>query len=248
MAPKPPASALADALLPRLTSAYGGASDPGRAASAAAYMRGAFPFLGIPTPGRRKLSREVLTGVPAPGEADCRAVALRCWALPEREYTYFAVDYLRRHVSRCSSGLLPTVRHLVTTNSWWDTVDPLAAHVVGPLVAADDGLVAVMDDWITDDDLWVARTALLHQLRYKQATDTERLFGYCLRQAAHPDFFIRKAIGWALREYAYTDPDAVYGFVDSARDRLSPLSVREALKHAPSASSAPKTVRRGRGS
>jgi 3-methyladenine DNA glycosylase AlkD len=251
VAPKPPASALADDLLPRLTSAYGAASDPGRAASAAAYMRGAFPFLGIPTPERRKLSREVLTGVPAPVEADCRAVALRCWALPEREYAYFAVDYLRRYVGRCSSGFLPAVRHLVTTNSWWDTVDPLAAHVVGPLVAADDGLVAVMDDWITDDDLWVARTALLHQLRYKQATDADRLFGYCLRQAAHPDFFIRKAIGWALREYAYTDPDAVYGFVDSARDRLSPLSVREALKHAPSALSAqraPKTVRRGPGS
>jgi 3-methyladenine DNA glycosylase AlkD len=90
-----------------------------------------------------------------------------------------------------------------------------------------------MDRWIEDDDLWVARTALLHQLTYKSATDPDRLFGYCLRQAAHPDFFIRKAIGWALREYAYTDPDAVYEFVESARDRLSPLSVREALKHAP---------------
>jgi 3-methyladenine DNA glycosylase AlkD len=234
MAPTPPASALADTVLPRLTRAYAAAADPERAASAAAYMRDAFPFLGIMTPARRKLSREVLAGTPRPDEADCTAIALRCWALPEREYRYFAVDYLRRHVGRsCSAGFLPTVRHLITTDSWWDTVDPLAAHVVGPLVAADPALPALMDRWIEDDDLWVARTALLHQLTYKSATDPDRLFGYCLRQAAHPDFFIRKAIGWALREYAYTDPDAVYEFVESARDRLSPLSVREALKHAP---------------
>jgi 3-methyladenine DNA glycosylase AlkD len=234
MAPTPPASALADAVLPRLTRAYAAAADPRRAASAAAYMRDAFPFLGIMTPARRKLSREVLAGTPRPDEADCTAIALRCWALPEREYRYFAVDYLRRHVGRsCSAGFLPTVRHLITTGSWWDTVDPLAAHVVGPLVAADPALPALMDRWIEDDDLWAARTALLHQLTYKSATDPDRLFGYCLRQAAHPDFFIRKAIGWALREYAYTDPDAVYEFVESARDRLSPLSVREALKHAP---------------
>ena len=76
------------------------------------------------------------------------------------------------------------------------------------------GLTAVMDSWIEDDDLWVARTALLHQLRYKDATDAERLFAYCLRRADHPDFFIRKAIGWCLREYAKTDPDAVRDFVE----------------------------------
>jgi 3-methyladenine DNA glycosylase AlkD len=205
-------------VLPRLTRAYAAAADPQRAASAAAYMRDAFPFLGIMTPDRRKLSREVLAGTPRPDEADCTAIALRCWALPEREYRYFAVDYLRRHVARsCTSGFLPTARHLITTDSWWDTVDQLAAHVVGPLVAADPALPAVMDRWIDDADLWIVRTALLHQLAYRTATD--------------PD--IRKAIGWALRSYAYTDPDAVYAFVESARDRLSPLSVREALKHAP---------------
>ena len=80
-------------------------------------------------------------------------------------------------------------------------------------MAADPKLKTDMDAWIEDDDLWVARTALLHQLRYKDATDTERLFGYCVRQAAHPDFFIRKAIGWCLREYAKTDPQAVRDFV-----------------------------------
>jgi 3-methyladenine DNA glycosylase AlkD len=226
-----PRSVLADTILERLTVAYAAAADPERAATAQAYMKDVAPFLGIPTPERRALSRTVLAGTPRPDETDCTAVALRCWQLPEREYHYFAVDYLRRHVGRCSSGFLPVARHLVTTVSWWDTVDALAAHVVGGLVAADPSLTADMDAWIVDDDLWVARTALLHQLRYKERTDTRRLFAYCLRQSGHPEFFIRKAIGWCLREYAKTDPEAVRAFLVRERGRFAPLSVREALKN-----------------
>ncbi|MFD3944672.1 DNA alkylation repair protein [Streptomyces sp. NPDC058579] len=229
--PAVPVSALADTLLARLTEVYPAAGDPFRALEMVAYMKGVAPFLGIRTPERRVLSRTVLDGTPRPDEADCAAVALRCFALPEREYHYFAVDYLRRHVRRCSSGFLPVARQLVTTDSWWDTVDHLAAHVVGGLVAADPALAARMDEWIEDDDLWIARTALLHQLRFKDATDTERLFAYCLRRAEDTDFFLRKAIGWALREYAKTDPDEVRAFVEANRTRLAPLSVREALKH-----------------
>ncbi|MEW1687082.1 DNA alkylation repair protein [Streptomyces sp. NPDC091265] len=229
--PSIPSSALADTVLERLTVLYPAAADPGRARSSAAYMKHVAPFLGIPTPGRRALSRTVLEGTARPEEADCAAIALRCWELPEREYQYFAADYLRRHVARCSPGFVPVLRHLVSTVPWWDTVDVLAAHVAGPLVAADGALRQEMDAWIEDDDLWIVRTALLHQLRFKQDTDTGRLFGYCLRQAGHPDFFIRKAIGWCLREYAKTDPQAVRDFVDGASGRLSPLSVREATKH-----------------
>ncbi|TGB10544.1 DNA alkylation repair protein [Streptomyces sp. MZ04] len=227
-----PRSGLADTVMERLTATYPKAADPRRAAQTQAYLKDVAPFLGVPAPLRRELSRTVLAGTPRPDETDCTAIALRCWELPEREYAYFAVDYLRRHVKRLSSGFLPVARHLVTTVSWWDTVDALAAHVVGGLVAADPRLLtSEMDSWIEDDDLWVARTALLHQLRYKDATDTERLFAYCLRQCGHPDFFIRKAIGWCLREYAKTDPDAVRGFVERERGRLAPLSVREALKN-----------------
>lgn len=226
-----PRSALADTVLERLTVAYAAAADPERAVGARAYMKDVAPFLGIPTPERRALSRTVLQGTPRPDETDCIAVALRCWRLSEREYHYFAVDYLRRHVGRCSSGFLPVARHLITTIPWWDTVDLLAAHVVGGLVAADPRLLADMDAWIADEDLWVARAALLHQLRYKERTDTERLFAYCLRQSGHPDFFIRKAIGWCLREYAKTDPGAVRDFLARERGRFAPLSVREALKN-----------------
>ncbi|MFD9910373.1 DNA alkylation repair protein [Streptomyces sp. NPDC059063] len=226
-----PRSSLADTVVARLTTAYAAAADPVRAADMRAYMKDVAPFLGLTSPVRRDLARAVLAGSPRPDEADCAAVALRCWRLPEREYHYFAVDYLRRHVRRLSSGFLPVARHLVTTVPWWDTVDLLAAHVVGGLVAADAELAADMDAWIEDEDLWVARTALLHQLRHKDATDADRLFAYCARQAGHPDFFIRKAIGWSLREYAKTDPEAVRDFVRRHRDALSPLSVREALKN-----------------
>ncbi|MFI7343011.1 DNA alkylation repair protein [Streptomyces sp. NPDC050085] len=227
----PPPSALADTVLSRLPAVYGAAADPERAAAMRAYMKDVAPFLGLPSPVRKELTKAVLDGTPRPDEADLTAVALRCWALPEREYAYFAVDYLRRHVRRLSSGFLPVARHLVTTGPWWDTVDLLAAHVVGGLVAADPKLTADMDAWIEDPDLWVARTALLHQLRHKDATDEQRLFAYCLRQAGHQDFFVRKAIGWALREYAKTDPAAVRAFVAGHRDVLAPLSVREALKN-----------------
>ncbi|MDI3407537.1 DNA alkylation repair protein [Streptomyces cavernicola] len=226
-----PASELADEVLARLVRTYPEGADPDRAGELAAYMKGVAPFLGIMATERRALSRAVLDGLPRPDEADCAAVALRCWRLPEREYHYFAVDYLRWYVRVCSSAFLPVARHLVATVPWWDTVDLLAAHVVGGLVAADPGLKRDMDDWIEDDDLWVARAALLHQLRFKDATDTERLFGYCLRRSGHPDFFVRKAVGWCLREYAKTDPEAVRTFVAEHADRLAPLSVREALKN-----------------
>jgi len=226
-----PDSVLADTVLQRLAATYAAAADPERAVPMRAYMKDVAPFLGLTTPVRRALSRTVLDGTPRPDETDCTAIALRCWELPEREYQYFAVDCLRRHVRHCTSGFLPVARHLVSTIPWWDTVDALASHVVGGLVAADPKLTADMDAWIVDDDLWVARAALLHQLRYKERTDTERLFAYCLRQSGHPDFFIRKAIGWCLREYAKTDPEAVRGFLAREKGRFAPLSVREALKN-----------------
>ncbi|MXM64122.1 DNA alkylation repair protein [Streptomyces sp. HUCO-GS316] len=229
--PDMPDSTLADTVLERLTAAYPAGADPERAVAMRAYMKDVAPFLGLTTPVRRTLSRTVLDGMPRPDEADCTAIALRCWQLPEREYQYFAVDYLRRHARACSSGFLPVARHLVATVPWWDTVDALAAHVVGALVSADPRLTSDMDAWIADDDLWIARTALLHQLRYKQHTDAERLFAYCLLQSGHPDFFIRKAIGWCLREYAKTDPHAVRDFLARERGRFAPLSVREALKN-----------------
>ncbi|WP_424214916.1 DNA alkylation repair protein [Streptomyces sp. BI20] len=240
--PAPVTSAFADTARERLITAYAGAADPTRAAAMAAYMKDIGPFLGIPTTARRALAKEALRGLPVPDEADCVAFALACRALPEREYRYAAVDLLRARIGRCTAAILPVVRELLVTDGWWDTVDLLAAHVVGPLATAEPARVhPVLDRWIegtepgapagSEADLWLARTAVLHQLAYKDRTDPERLFRYCARRAEDPRFFLRKGIGWALRAYAKTDPDAVTAFVAAHRDRLAPLTVREALKH-----------------
>lgn len=217
-------------MLDRLTAVLPAAADPAHGPVMAAYMRNRYAFLGIRAPRLTAVLRGVFVDFRSPGEDDLREIALGCWELPYREYQYAACAYLRRHITVAGPGFLPTARELITTKSWWDTVDTLAAHVVGPLVARHPPLAATIDEWAAGDELWLTRTAILHQLGYRERTDTERLFGYCALRAGHPDFFIRKAIGWALRQYAYVDPAAVAAFC--ARTPLSPLSVREALKHA----------------
>ncbi|GAA3457036.1 DNA alkylation repair protein [Dactylosporangium matsuzakiense] len=219
-------------LVEHLQHAFGAAADPGLAAPMRAYMRERFEFLGIQSVARRQLTVGVLREAARPtAEPDVLAVARACWALPEREYQYFACDYLIRHVRLLSPAAVPVLRELITTKSWWDTVDALASNVVGPLVTAFPPLVSTMDAWTEPGtDLWLVRTAILHQLKYRTRTDAGRLFDYCERWQAEPDFFIRKGIGWALREYAKTDPARVRSFVDS-HPGLSALSAREALKH-----------------
>lgn len=220
---------VAATLLDRLTAGLEAARDPVAAVAMRAYMRDQFDYVGLHRPAQRALLRGAARGLPAPTEADLAEFARACWARPEREYQYAACDWLRAHVPACGPGFLPVVRELIEAKSWWDTVDTLATDTVGPLVLRHPELVASMDAWVAEDGLWIIRTALLHQLTYKQRTDTGRLFGYCARQAGHPDFFVRKAIGWALRQYARTDPAAVAAFV--AATPLSALSRREALRH-----------------
>jgi 3-methyladenine DNA glycosylase AlkD len=222
-------TALADAAMGRLREAFTAAAAPGRAPAMAAYMRDQFPFLGLPTPVQRGLARAALRDLAAPDEADVVALTTASWALPEREYQYAGCDYAIGHVLRCGPGFLDHARTLLITKSWWDTVDALAANVVGPLVRAHPVLVPVMDDWIDDDNEWLVRTAITHQLHAKDSTDTARLFGYCSRRAGDREFFVRKAIGWALREYSKTDAEAVVAFV-ATHGELSSLSAREALK------------------
>jgi 3-methyladenine DNA glycosylase AlkD len=226
--PVPPTAA---EIVRRLPEVYGAAADPARAVAMAAYMRDQFPFLGIPAPAQKVLAREVMSGVARPDERDLRAVSTICWRMPEREYQYFACGLLRRHARVCGAGFLEVARMLVTTKPWWDTVDTLAVHTVGPIVARHPDLGATMDAWAVDDDRWLVRTAILHQLGYKEATDAKRLFHYCRQRVGHQDFFVRKAIGWALREYAKTNPAEVRAFVHAHASRLSALSVREATKN-----------------
>ena len=194
-------------------------------------MRDQFAFFGVPTPQRRAITKQVLAPLAAPSPTDLEEIGPLAWLDDEREMQYTAVDVLVRHVRLAGPELLDTVSALVTTKSWWDTVDALAASVVGPLVRRYPELVATLDAWIEGDELWLARTAILHQLSYKTDTDVDRLLRYSLAWADDPDFFARKAIGWALRQYARTDPDTIRAFLADHGDVLSPLTVREASKH-----------------
>ncbi|MFC4064368.1 DNA alkylation repair protein [Actinoplanes subglobosus] len=224
-------SDLAAVLTDRLAGAFEQARDPERAVGMAAYMRDQFPFLGLTSAVRRAQARVALAGLPRPGEGELSDIARACWSRDEREFQQFACDYLTAHITVPGPAFLDTAAELITTKSWWDTVDPLATHVVAGLVRRHPALTARMDEWSAAPDMWLIRTAILHQLHYREATDTERLFGYCAAQAGHRDFFVRKAIGWALRHHARTDPEAVRAFLVTHADRLSPLSIREAAKH-----------------
>jgi len=207
-------------------------ADPERAEHMAAYMRNQFPFYGIGAADRKAIQRDVWRALPPSSEPQELAVFARgCYALRQREWQNTAVSLLRRQARHLGPTDLSLVHELVTTKSWWDTVDEIAAHVVGRVVIDHPEAVAEMDEWVRSDDMWVARTAILHQLGYKERTDASRLFAYCDLRADESDFFYRKAIGWALRQYARTDPEAVRAYVEANRGRLSRLTVREALKH-----------------
>jgi 3-methyladenine DNA glycosylase AlkD len=205
-------------------------ADPKYAIQMSAYMRDQFPFLGVATPARRTAVRAALQGLPVPNEAELDHAVRHLWALPEREFAYVGCDLLARYQRVCSPDFLAaTGAELITTNSWWDTVDGLGSGLVGPLVARFPELQQAMRAWIESDNIWLTRSAIIHQLAYKSATDTAMLFDFCDRRAADREFFIAKAIGWALRQYSYTDPVAVRSFVED-HQHLTPLSRREALK------------------
>ena len=217
---RPPVQQLRDALVVM--------ADPERAIAMRAYMKGHFPFLGVAAPERRLAQKTWIAGWKGADAHEVIAVARALWAEEERELHYVAADLLQRHAKALGARHLPDLRHLITHHSWWDTVDHLASHPVGAVVRREDA-ASVMDRWVEDDDMWVVRTALLHQLRYGADVDLERLFAYVRRHADHTDFFVRKAIGWALRTAYRAHPDAVVAFVEATP--LSPLSRREALKH-----------------
>lgn len=201
-------------------------ADPVKAAGMAAYMKQRFDFLGVQTPARRQATRALVRSF----GGDPLTTAKALWREPEREFQYLACDLLARHTKRLDADTIDGLLDLATSKSWWDTVDTLAG-VVGDLVRRERGLVARMDALIDDDNFWLRRIALLHQLGWRNDTDTARLFGYCLRRADEKEFFIRKAIGWALRDYAWHAPAAVRAFLDAEGERLSPLSRREAAKN-----------------
>jgi 3-methyladenine DNA glycosylase AlkD len=227
-----PAAAAPDQRVVELVAALEEKADPSRADAMAAYMRHQFEFLGLAAPLRRKLAKEFTDSFAGCTQDELFTAVEQLWRLGPRELVYVGTDLLRTHWRVLEPDSLPRLRSLVLDRSWWDSVDPLA-HVIGVLVLNHRELADEMDRWIEDDNRWIVRVALLHQLSWKGATDTERLFGYCRRRGGDEDFFIRKAIGWALRDFAHTHPEDVRDFVARHGDELSSMSVSEATKNLP---------------
>ncbi|PRY42187.1 DNA alkylation repair protein [Umezawaea tangerina] len=208
------------------------AADPVKAEGMRAYMKSAMPFRGVAKPERAKLARALFAAHPMPDRDTWRATALRLWREAEyREERYLALDLTGAYRRWQDVDLLPLYDELVVTGAWWDFVDEVASRRVGPLLRAHPAEVAaVMRTWSGDADRWRRRTSVICQLGARWATDTDLLTDCVEATTADPDFFLRKAIGWALRDYAKTDPAWVRDFVDT-HPALSPLSRREALKH-----------------
>lgn len=204
--------------------------NPELAAPMAAYMKHNFPFLGIQKPLRTALMKEQLSTYLLPEKAQLKSIVHTLYALPEREYQYAAIELLEQAKKELAPGDLPFLRMLIESNSWWDSVDAIAPKLVGHIVMLDRKTTApILLEWAHSENIWTQRAAILHQLKFKQQTDTEMLASVISLHAESSEFFIQKSIGWALREYAKTDPIWVAGFVST--HTLQPLSRREALKH-----------------
>ncbi|GGE62734.1 DNA alkylation repair protein [Priestia taiwanensis] len=192
----------------------------------AKYMKNHFSFLGIRTPERNMLLRTFIKdyGVPS------LDIIEEIWNLEEREYQYIALALMEKHVKKADENAMDFYEKLIISKSWWDTVDMIATRIVGVHLERYPHLIETYTaKWIKSDNMWLNRTAILFQLKFKRNTDVNRLFSYINIHAHSKEFFIQKAIGWALREYAKTDALQVVQFV--ANNKLAPLSKREALKH-----------------
>jgi 3-methyladenine DNA glycosylase AlkD len=209
-------------------------ADPAKAPDMQRYMKSEMPFRGVPSPKRRALGKTLFDAYPLSDVDKWRATVLSLWRDAEyREERYVAMDLSghRRYARWQTPDLLPMYDEMITTGAWWDYVDELASRRVGPLLRAHrDAVTPVLRTWATDGDLWRRRTSIICQLGSKEDTDTELLTYAIEANAGDRDFFIRKGIGWALRQFARTEPTWVRAFVD-AHPALSPLSRKEATKH-----------------
>jgi 3-methyladenine DNA glycosylase AlkD len=227
------------ALLEEVRNVLAGSGDPERARRQQAYMRSALPYRGLGAPELRSLLRPLLAQHRLDDAGTWRDTAQALWdGATHREEWYAAIALLRHRYYRAwlDADLLPLLRHLVTTGAWWDVVDEIAGHLVGGVLAAQRAAATpVVRRWSSDEDsLWLRRTAILVQLRHRADTDTgllrDVIDANLLGSTYGSEFFVRKAVGWALREHSRTDAAWVRAYVAERGERLSPLSRREALR------------------
>lgn len=222
-------------LLEAVTAALTAVADPSRAPAMQRYMKSTMPFLGVPQPVLRRVLKPVWAAHPLASAADWRREVRALWqAATYREHRYAAIDLteLRAHRGYQDLDALPLYQALITTGAWWDLVDPLAGHRLRFLLERHGAPVrAAMLEWSRGEDLWLRRAAILCQLGRKSQTDLELLYAVIEPALPSREFFLRKAIGWALRDLARAEPDEVRRYVAAHEAQLSGLSKREALKH-----------------
>ena len=205
-------------------------ADPVQATPMKKYMRDQFDYLGIKTPKNAALQKAFYKEYGLPELSELDTILRELWALPQREYQYVAIGLLGKFEKQLPAEFIDVIEHLIVTKSWWDTVDALASHTVGTHFRRFPKIrERYLKKWRKSKNLWLRRTAILFQLGYKKETDFELLSEIIRENLGSDEFFINKAIGWSLRQYAYIDPKAVKDFVKSTQ--LHPLSRREALKH-----------------
>ncbi|PFA68108.1 DNA alkylation repair protein [Bacillus sp. AFS015802] len=206
-----------------------------------AYMRNQFEFFGIKTPERTALLRDFLKENGKPPIEELPAIVRSLWSEPQRECQYVALSLLDKQSRYLVKEHLPLLEEMITDKSWWDTIDHIASNHVGRIFQTEED-DTYLEKWIHSDHMWLNRIAILYQLKYKEKTDEARLFRYISMHNQSKEFFIQKAIGWALREYSKTNPEAVEMFIETVE--LAPLSKREGLKHLNRKAKSEKSVKK----
>ncbi len=211
----------------RIKPAFFELEDPKRAMGAQAYMKDIAPFIGIATPERRALVKKIAKGMNEPTSDELGATARKLWKLGEREFQYAANDLIDIHWKIADKNFLAEhVEDLIITKSWWDTVDGLGSVAISPL-SDKYGCEKLIDKWNKSVNIWLNRAAIQHQRGRKFETDVKLVLKYCDDHALSDEFFIVKAIGWALRDIAKINPKAVRDFLKAHPD-LGRVAVREA--------------------
>jgi len=219
------------------------AADPVKAPAMQAYMKSSMPYLGVQAPQLRRAIREVFAAHQLASFEEWRDAVLELWRTARyREERYAAIElagYSRYRQFR-SMDALPMYEEMITSGAWWDFVDAIATHQLGELLRKHPAeMSAILRQWAAGEDIWKRRSAILAQISFKGDTDLKLLYDCIEPSLGASEFFLRKGIGWALRQYAWTDPAEVIRFVRRHEARLSPLSKREALKNvAPSSGKA----------
>ncbi|WP_426226138.1 DNA alkylation repair protein [Pseudarthrobacter sp. DSP2-3-2b1] len=212
-------------------------ADPVRAAGVQAYMKSTLPSLGVRVPEVRRLALAAAASHPFTSAGQLRSTVLDLWrTAAAREERYAAIDLTGLRMVAGDALMLPLYEEIIRTGAWWDFVDGVANRLCGLLESHRPMMTAVLLDWSRDADFWIRRAAITAQLKAKAGTDKDLLRAVIEPNLADPEFFIRKAIGWALREYAKTEPEWVRGFVAELGTQLSPLSRKEALRNLPASS------------